>query len=292
MTLEDCRRFYAEEIRLSANISNSGLIDAFARVPREHFLGPGPWKVGSVDSGLGGAVYIETEDADPRHVYHNVTIALDTSRDLNNGQPAALAKWIDALRLESGERVFHLGCGVGYYTAIISEVVGSGGSVTASEIDPDLAGRASKNLTQWTNAEVHSCDGAELDPGTCDAILINAGVTHPHAKWLDSLREGGRLVVPLTIGVGMGANLGKGVMMKIVRKDEVFSAQVVTFVAIYSCTSIRDSKLEAPLGKALASGGLLKVKQLRRDPHEQEKSCVYHSDTFCLSSETIEAQSS
>ena len=27
-------------------------------------------------------------------------------------------------------------------------------------------------------------------------MLINAGVTHPHALWLERLREGGRLVLP------------------------------------------------------------------------------------------------
>jgi protein-L-isoaspartate(D-aspartate) O-methyltransferase len=134
MTLEECRQFYAEEIRLSANISSAALIEAFARVPRENFLGPGPWKIASVDIGLGGTTYIQTPDANPRHLYHNVPVALNPARDLNNGQPAALAKWIDALGITSGMRVYHLGCGVGYFTAIMAKMVGRSGSVIASEI--------------------------------------------------------------------------------------------------------------------------------------------------------------
>ncbi|HXW92010.1 MAG TPA: hypothetical protein VEK33_15790, partial [Terriglobales bacterium] len=51
MTLEDCRQFYAEEIRLAANINSATLIEAFMRVPRENFLGPGPWKIAPVDLG-------------------------------------------------------------------------------------------------------------------------------------------------------------------------------------------------------------------------------------------------
>jgi len=36
-------------------------------------------------------------------------------------QPAALARWLDTLDLAPGERLLHVGCGVGYYTAIGAE---------------------------------------------------------------------------------------------------------------------------------------------------------------------------
>ena len=289
MTLDECRQFYAEEIRLAANISSVRLIEAFARVPRENFLGLGPWKIASVDFGLGGSTYIQTSDADPRHLYHNVPVALDPARDLNNGQPAALAKWIDALDIKSGMRVYHLGCGVGYFTAIIAEVVGRNGSVVASEIDPELAARASQNLATYPNVSVHSGDGAEFDLGPCDAIFVNAGVTHPHLRWLDSLHEGGSLVLPLTIaaGMGMGANLGKGVMAKITREANGFSARVVSFVAIYSCVGMRDPQFEKTLKEGMSSGKLFKLRSLRRDSHEQTDTCLMHDADVCLSSAEI-----
>jgi protein-L-isoaspartate(D-aspartate) O-methyltransferase len=63
-------------------------------------------------------------------------------------------------------------------------------------------------------------------------MLINAGVTHPNPLWLDRLREGGRLVLPLTIATS--PHLGIGVMAKIVHEGNGFSAQIVTSVAIYS----------------------------------------------------------
>jgi protein-L-isoaspartate(D-aspartate) O-methyltransferase len=219
MTLEECRRFYSEEIRFAANINSDALIEAFARVPRENFLGPGPWKIAAVDLGLGGTTYIQTPDADPRHLYHNVPVALDPARDLNNGQPAALAKWIDALGIKSGMRLYHLGCGVGYFTAIMAEMMGQTGKLVASEIHPELAARASKNLAVYPNVSVHSGDGATFDPGECDGMLINAGVTHPQPRWLDRLSIGGNIILPLTVaaGMGMGPNLGKGVMAKIQR---------------------------------------------------------------------------
>jgi len=287
MTLEECRRFFAEEIRLAAHITSPTLVEAFARVPREDFLGPGPWKVASADIGLGGVVYTSTADADPRHVYHNVPIALDTSRDLNNGQPASLAHWIDALELKPGDRLFHLGCGVGYFTAVMAHVLGEDGRVLASELDPDLAARATRNLLPYANIEVHTGDGAAIDPGECDAILINAGVTHPLARWLDRLRAGGRMILPLT--VPMGPTLGKGVMAKITREPNGFSARIVTFVAIYSCRGARDPRLEPVLAKALTSGGLMKLRSVRRDAHEPAETCVLHSADLCLSTNALSA---
>jgi protein-L-isoaspartate(D-aspartate) O-methyltransferase len=82
MTLEDYRRFYAEEIGYASNIQSPALLATFARVPREQFLGPGPWRIASADLGF-GVVYATTGDPDPRHLYHNVPVALDTTRDLN-----------------------------------------------------------------------------------------------------------------------------------------------------------------------------------------------------------------
>lgn len=283
MTLEECRRFYAEEVKLAANLKSAAVVEAFARVGRENFLGPGPWRIPSTDF-IGKVVYTETEDDDPRRIYHNVAVALDMSRDLNNGQPATLARWIDELDLKPGNRVFHLGCGVGYFTAIIAEAVGASGQVVASEVDADLASRAQKNLASYANVEVRAEDGAALDPGDCDAILINAGVTHPHPAWLERLRDGGRLVLPLTVPMSAaGPTLGKGVMVKIVREGERFPARVFNFVAIYSCTSARDAQLEPLLGKAMMTGTLMKMRSLRRDVHEAGDTCVLHGAEICLS---------
>src|SRR5215472_12964005 len=144
MTLEECRLFYAEEIRFAANLQTPGLAEAYGRVPREEFLGPGPWQIGSAETralsaGVAGALqmqYIAVRD--PRQLYHNVVVVLDRTANINNGQPGSLARWIDALELKTGERAFHLGCGIGYYTAIMAEVVGGTGSIVGAEVNRDL----------------------------------------------------------------------------------------------------------------------------------------------------------
>ncbi|HEV2195500.1 MAG TPA: methyltransferase domain-containing protein [Candidatus Acidoferrum sp.] len=285
MTIEDCRAFYAREVKFAASLTTPGLVEAFARVPREKFLGPGPWEIGSAEgramsaAGLGQLSYITVDD--PRDVYHNVVISLDRAKDINNGQPGSLARWIDSLALKPGERAYHLGCGVGYYTAIMAEVVGPSGSVIGLELEPDLAARAKQNLAGYANATVEAGDGAEFDPGECDAILVNCGVTHPQTKWLERLREGGRIVVPFTMAVN--PTIGQGVMTKITRSNGRFAAELVTPVAIFSGGSLRDATLQTQLLKGLTTGGLLKLKSVRCDAHEAGETCVVHTSEVCLS---------
>jgi protein-L-isoaspartate(D-aspartate) O-methyltransferase len=289
MTLEECRRFYADEIRFAANVRLPALIDAFARVPREQFLGHGPWEIASADmrglSALGAMQMSYTLVDDPRDLYHNVVVVLDKAGDINNGQPSALARWIDALDLKPGDRAYHLGSGAGYYTAIIAEIVGPAGSVVASEVNPSLAARARQNLSPYSNLEVFAGDGATFDPGQCDAMLINAGVTHPLPLWLDHLRQGGRLAVPLTMATT--PTLGIGVMTRVVRERSGFSIQIVTSLAIYSCTTARDPQREPLLRTAMTTGALMKMKSVRRDPHEQSTTCLIHGDDVCLSSTEV-----
>src|SRR2546430_9417613 len=50
LNLIDIRQFFAEEIRAVANIQTEALANAFARIPREKFLGPGPWQIAYPDA--------------------------------------------------------------------------------------------------------------------------------------------------------------------------------------------------------------------------------------------------
>jgi len=284
-SLEDYRRFFAEEIMAVTGMRSPALLEAFAKVPREHFLGPGPWKVAALDFGMTPPMkYRETGDADPRNLYHNVVVAIDAERGLNNGQPGALAGWLGRLEIARGEHVFHFGAGLGYFTAILGELVGEKGRVTAIEVDVGLAARARENLAAWPNVEMRAGDGGEFDPGPVDAIFVNAGVTHPLPLWLDRLSDGGRLVLPLTFGVTGG---GKGVMMWIRRERDRYTARFLTLVMIYPSTSVRDAEMNAALAKQIGSPKLFSVQSLRRDAHEPEETCWLHGNGFCFSQRTL-----
>jgi protein-L-isoaspartate(D-aspartate) O-methyltransferase len=278
--LEMARSFYAEEVRFAARLRTPALAAAFARVARERFLPPGPWRIGAA-SGL-AMDYWTTEDADPRHVYHNVAVAIDPARELNNGHPSSLATWMDALDLRPGSRVLHIGCATGYYSAILAEAVGPAGQVRAVEVDPDLAAGARVRLAYLPQVEVVCADGWELDCGTCDAIFVNAGATHPHPRWLDALALDGRLVVPLTM-TAPGLPLSSGMVLKVERRGQGLAAAFVSPVSIYPLSSGRSEEWSRRLLAAFATRQWSAVGSLRRDEHARDETCFCHGGELCLS---------
>lgn len=267
------RERYAEEFTYTAHLTSAAVIRAFARVPRERYLGPGPWRIFQPYA----RSYWTTPDADPKHLYHDVLVAIDEMRLLNNGQPSFLASLIEALELQEGNHAVHVGCGTGYFTAILAELVGPHGRVTAIEVDADLAARSRGNLADLPNVEVVSGDGGEHDPGPADAILVNAGATHPRRIWLDSLRLNGRLVLPLT-----GLNR-IGWVLKVVNRDKGYAASFISSISIFPCVGARDTDTARLLGEAFTRGGWAAVRSLRRDIHQIEPTCWLHSDNLCLS---------
>jgi len=199
---EQARHWYAEELRFTAKVGSRAVIDAFATVPRELFFGPGPWRILSP---MAASDYWTTEDANPRHLYHDVLVAIDEQRRLNNGQPSLWARLYDQLELTRGLHIVHIGAGSGYYSAILAEIVGPGGHVVAIEIDPELATRARLNLAAaWPHATVIVGNGFAFRPDRpADVIVVNAGVNNISMAWLDALAaENGRVFVPLTTANG------------------------------------------------------------------------------------------
>jgi protein-L-isoaspartate(D-aspartate) O-methyltransferase len=281
-TLEQLRRFYSEELRIVAGLESPDLVSAFARVPRERYLGAPPWKFSSGNS-LKQSSYRTTSSV--CDLYHDVFVALKSERFLNNGQPSMIARLIAALKLGPGKRVFHCGCGTGYYTAIMAEVVGSKGSVVAAEIDSTLAEIAVANLKNYDHVKVLSRDGADVNPVPCDAILINAGVTHPHPAWLDGLSEGGVLVLPLSVGRELSVN--DAMVLAITRRHDQFAAELLSIITIYSSPSMRDPILQSMLNDSFESHAMLRLKSVRKDDHERTDTCIVHAPGFCLSAGTI-----
>jgi protein-L-isoaspartate(D-aspartate) O-methyltransferase len=175
-----------------------------------------------------------------------------------------------------------VGCGVGYYSAIMAEVVEPHGHVAAIEIDPALAARARSNLSPYTCVEVRQGDGGACDVGPRDAILVNAGATHPQPLWLSRLAPGGRLLFPLTVNPGSGG-IGVGHMLRVVRTESGYSARFVSTIGIFSCAGAREQDAERRLRRAYSRGEHELVQELRLDAHAADPSCWLHDAGWCLS---------
>lgn len=189
-TIEDIRKFYARLMAANAASSDPRLEEVFATVPREAFLGPGPWTI------VAGNGKVTTPSADPAHIYQNVLVALDADKGINNGEPFLHAAWIGKLAPKPGETVTHIGAGTGYYSAVLARLVSPGGTVTAFELDGRLADLARKNLEAYGNATVVHGNAVTMPLPPSDIIYVNAGVVAPPAGWLKALRPGGRMIFP------------------------------------------------------------------------------------------------
>jgi protein-L-isoaspartate(D-aspartate) O-methyltransferase len=274
------RQAYAEELRSLAHISSAALFAAFATVPRERFVGPGPWRI------LDAGEFWTTEDADPRNVYRNALIVLDEEKGINNGQPSMWAHFLDELGVRPNDHVLHLGCGAGYYTAILAELTGPRGKVTAIEIDAGLAERARVALEDWPQVVVVHGDGSIGPFEPADVIVASAGATHPQPPWLAALKPGGRLLFPLAPMVGPGA------MALLTRMSaDNFDAHLHFGTYFIAFSGACDPEVGALLANALSDDRGASVRSLRCDAHDKDETCWLHGDGWCFSTrESVQAE--
>jgi protein-L-isoaspartate(D-aspartate) O-methyltransferase len=212
-----------------------------------------------------GRGYVETPSADPVYLYTDDLVGILPERNLNNGQPSLHAMLIASAAPQPGEHAVHVGAGVGYHTALLADLVGAQGFVTAIEFDPTLAARAAGNFSGVANVAVVQGDGAVVDFDPADVIYVNAGATQPAECWLDRLKDGGRMILPLTTNQGFRAHdpqniRRRGAVFRIERRGEEFGARWISPVAIFPCEGGREPhpKQHLPLPFKPSAGARLR----------------------------------
>ena len=278
------RRAFAKKILAKAGVVEPSLEDAFANVLREDFLPPGPWPIFQPSG-----AYQNTPSADPVYLYTDDLVGIVPKRQLNNGQPALHAELLSLAGIHAGDHVVHIGAGAGYYSAIMAELVGSDGRVTAVEFDPDLAKTAAGNLSGRANVRVLQGDGSVVAFDPADVIYVNAGATRPADNWLDRLKPGGRLMLPLTTDKSSAQVFAAidrhGAVFRIVRAHDGFLARWVSAVAIYPCEGMRDAVSERALAAAFEMGGWERVTRLLRRDDVSDDRCWVRAPGWCLTFE-------
>jgi protein-L-isoaspartate(D-aspartate) O-methyltransferase len=253
------QRFYARLVTALGSEPERRLVDAFAKVPRELFVGPGPWQI-PVHGG-----YMDSETDDPAILYQDINIALAPEPGINNGQPSLHAHCIKAIAPEPGEVVVHVGAGTGYYTAILAELVGDTGRVHAYEVNHDLCSRAQENLAHYAPVTVYAVSALEAALPTADVIYVSAGTTHVPCSWLDALSTAGRLFVPLT------PDEGPGFMLFVARRTKSeYDAQSLSPAFFIGCTGAREQRYSKLLATAIKSRSPGEIRSFRRgsDPDD------------------------
>jgi len=233
---------FADQLRILAALEEGSatdrVLEAFKTVPREAFAGPGPWNVRSPHEGFSLPVR-ETPDADPKWLYHSVLIVLDEQKGINIGDPVFWARRFVRADIRPGARILQVGAGVGYYTAILSQLAGSEGHVLAYEVENALTLRAKSNLSKFSNVEVRHGNAATDLEGEekFDLVVAFAGVTHLPEMWSSRLAPRARILVPLTGSDWWGA------MILATQSELGFEAVTLGRCGVYPCVGARDDSL-------------------------------------------------
>lgn len=274
--LTDFRQVYAQMVVSRAGCRDASLLRAFSTVPRHEFMSAGPWYVSEHGD--------PTPSADPALVYHDMAMGLAPERGITTGQPSLHARCMAACAPRKGDHVIHIGAGAGYYTAILAELVGEEGRVTAFEIDEPLAATASENLRRWPWVQVVSGSGARAALQGADIVYVCAGVQQLPRAWVDALRPGGRLAFPLT----PAGELGGMLLVRNVGIPRIFLASFICRCQFIPCIGTQDEQLSRRLSAAFLAGGHDSVRSLRFSPEEPDESAWFAGDGWWLSTEATQ----
>jgi protein-L-isoaspartate(D-aspartate) O-methyltransferase len=177
-----------EELRSSGWLQTERIADALRAVPRGHFVPPGLAENAYVND-----VIFAKRDTDGT--------ALSSV-----SAPWLVAGMLERLAPRAGDRVLEVGSG-GWNAALLRHLVGPAGYVTSVDIDQDVVDRALRFLAEspWQDVHVVQGDGrvGYQHDAPYDGIMVTVQASRIEPAWLDQLRPGGSMVVPLRVR-GMG----------------------------------------------------------------------------------------
>lgn len=162
-------------------LRTSRIIDAFRRVDRKYFV---PASV--IDE-----------------AYANIPLPLAEGQTIS--QPLTVAVMLELLQPQPKDHCLDIGAGSGWTAALLGEVVGPRGRVTAIERLPRLVAQAKHNLAHFQQPQVKlmvgDASGGWPANAPYDIIHVAAAIDALPATLKEQLADHGRLIAPIGVGV-------------------------------------------------------------------------------------------
>jgi protein-L-isoaspartate(D-aspartate) O-methyltransferase len=160
------------------------------------------------------AVFVPVERKE--EAYGNYPLPIGYGQTIS--QPLTVAFMLELLDAKPGEKVLEVGAGSGWQTALLSNIVGSEGTVIGMERLPELVSLAERNIAEAKVAPLPKAAGEAseevpapenirlvLGDGSLgfsegapyDRIIAAAAANTIPPAWKEELRIGGRIVAPI-----------------------------------------------------------------------------------------------
>lgn len=204
------------------------------------------------DEGFGDAQVLAAMRETPRHpfvpkrlwamAYYDM--ALPIGRGQTISPPSMVARMIDRLDPQPGDRVLEVGTGTGYQAAVLSRLATE---VCTIEIVGSLARRARSNLKRLgrVNVRVKTGDGylgwPEYAP--FDRIIVACSPEQVPVPLIEQLREGGTMVVPLGAGYDQ-------MLFVLTKTNGVLVREAVAPTVFVPMTGRAEAERENPVGSS------------------------------------------
>lgn len=158
----------------SRGIRDTRVLGAIERVPRRLFLSA------------------------RQHVLAYVNTQLPIECGQTTSAPHLIARMVEALQVEPGHRVLHIGAGSGYQTAILAHLATEVVAIERYRTLLDLADQRLATL-KLRNVKLRHGDGllGDAEAAPFDGILLSGAVEAIPPVLLDQVREEGMLVAPV-----------------------------------------------------------------------------------------------
>ena len=188
METEALRARLVTELRAQGYVKSAAVEAALRSVPRHLFI---PWqKPEEAYRGTEGAIVDPETTPETRSTV---------------SQPIAVAMMLEGFDVKPRMRILEIGAGSGYNAALLAYLAGEHGHVVTVDVEDFLVEKARRQLaaTGFERVGVVCGDGAlgYAPNAPYDRIVATVGLPDIPAAWPEQLSPGGKIVVPLHLGI-------------------------------------------------------------------------------------------